>query len=673
MNYFENLKEWFLKLHISQQISIGALILCIPILITLSVSAISNSINSNNSSSIIPSSSEETSSIIISSSEEESSSFAESSSAEAVKITLKPSSVEEDLEVKIVNEKDQLVTGYEFNLTVESKKNNYNKSWSVDDGFLKLSKLKAGDYLITIADAEGYIIPEKTVECKVKEKVKYEKVDVTDKIKDESSIDVGKEDAGLSKPVETPQPTPAAPTYQDIPATEKEVVTTYKYKAEISTGDFIEPNVGFILNKDGTKSRYAAKVDKNGVIQGEIRIMPIEKYSAVRLYKRDVIFTNSLIDSYPSKQYRIMHIRNEIAKLDDTVTDETTPAPENTPNSTPDSTPESKPESTPDSTPDSTPESKPESTPDSKPDSNTDSSSSNSDNSSNSIPTPTPPPQQSFENGKPAEVYDSENGKISQVFLDSLKLTDVSESTKVYYNGWSPDKNSYYDANGNKLKGQILIGGKLYDFDSQGNIIKNVVKGIDVSKYQPRVDWNAVKASGVDYVIIRAGYRGYGSGVLVEDPYFKKHIAGAKAAGLKVGLYLYSQAITAEEAVEEASMVLQLAKGYSLEYPIYFDTEATGTGVGRADGLSKSHRTAIARAFCETIRNSGYKAGVYASKSWFYHQLDYGQIAQYDIWLAHYTSATDFKHRYDMWQYTGSGSCPGIPNAVDLNWAYKVY
>ena len=292
---------------------------------------------------------------------------------------------------------------------------------------------------------------------------------------------------------------------------------------------------------------------------------------------------------------------------------------------------------------------------------------------SSSAETPSVPVLKDFNDGKKANIYESENGKLSQSILDTLQITDVSEETIEYYDGWSPDKTSYYDKNGNKVKGQAIIGGSLYNFDGDGNVIKNVVKGIDVSKYQPNIDWNAVKASGVDYVIIRAGYRGYGSGVLVEDPYFKRHIAGAKSAGLKVGLYVYSQAITVEEAVEEASMAVQLAKGYSLEYPIYFDTEATGTGVGRADGLSKSHRTTIARAFCETVRNSGYKAGVYASKSWFYYQLEYGQISHYDIWLAHYTTSTDFKHRYDMWQYTGRGSCPGIPNAVDLNWAYKVY
>ncbi|MBQ5782085.1 MAG: glycoside hydrolase family 25 protein, partial [Oscillospiraceae bacterium] len=273
-----------------------------------------------------------------------------------------------------------------------------------------------------------------------------------------------------------------------------------------------------------------------------------------------------------------------------------------------------------------------------------------------------------------AAVYQK---KIRDLLTEKVyNLLDISEAhttRDTYKNGWNKDKTSYYLENSKPVKGQAIIGGMTFDFGSDGKIVRDVAKGIDVSKYQPNVDWAKVKASGVDFVIIRVGYRGYGSGVMVEDPCFKSHIAGARAAGLKVGVYFYSQAVTIEEAVEEASMALQLVEGYQLHYPIYFDTEATGTGHGRADNLSTTHRTAIANAFCQTVQNSGYKAGVYASKSWFMYQLDYSQIAKYDIWLAQYAPVADFAQRYDMWQYTGSGSVNGINGAVDLNWAYKVY
>ncbi|MBE6866481.1 MAG: hypothetical protein E7492_05950 [Ruminococcaceae bacterium] len=198
--------------------------------------------------------------------------------------------------------------------------------------------------------------------------------------------------------------------------------------------------------------------------------------------------------------------------------------------------------------------------------------------------------------------------------------------------------------------------------------------GIDISKYQPSINWQTVKDSGIEFVIIRAGYRGYGTGALVEDPYFKQHIQGATSVGLKVGVYVFSQAITTQEAVEEASLALSLVKGYNIKYPIFFDTEySTSAKTGRADHLSQTQRTTIAKAFCETIENAGYNAGIYASKTWFYYQLDYSQISQYDIWVAHYASATDFKYRYDIWQYTGTGTCAGVGGLVDLNIGYTAY
>ncbi|MEG3029897.1 MAG: GH25 family lysozyme, partial [Oscillospiraceae bacterium] len=299
-------------------------------------------------------------------------------------------------------------------------------------------------------------------------------------------------------------------------------------------------------------------------------------------------------------------------------------------------------------------------------------------------PSPSAPPvfNEATEPVADGIVTEKVNGKdvkkLKPDFLKALgaKEEAITEKSKnpTYKNGWNVGKTSYYDGNGKKVTGRVVINGKEYSFDNNGILIpeSRMTKGIDVSKYQPNIDWNAVKASGVEYAIIRVGYRGYGSGTLVEDPLFKQHIKGATAAGLKVGVYFFSQAITAQEAVDEASMALQLVQGYNLAYPIYFDTEYVGDGA-RADGLSSFHRTVLARGFCETVRNSGYKGGVYASKSWFYNQLIYEDIEKYDIWVAHYNTSTDFRHRYDMWQYTGRGSCPGISGSVDLNIAYKSY
>lgn len=193
--------------------------------------------------------------------------------------------------------------------------------------------------------------------------------------------------------------------------------------------------------------------------------------------------------------------------------------------------------------------------------------------------------------------------------------------------------------------------------------------GIDVSKHNNKIDWESVKAAGVDFVIIRCGYRGSKSGYLVEDPRFKENIEGAQAAGLKVGIYFFTQAITEVEAVEEASMVLTLCREYKLALPIFIDTEGAGGG-GRADQLDKETRTKVCRAFCRTIDNNGFHAGVYASKSWFENNVDATQFQDYYIWLAQYSRQTTYGGHYDLWQYTSSGTINGITTRVDLDMCY---
>ena len=193
--------------------------------------------------------------------------------------------------------------------------------------------------------------------------------------------------------------------------------------------------------------------------------------------------------------------------------------------------------------------------------------------------------------------------------------------------------------------------------------------GIDVSKHNNKIDWESVKAAGVDFVIIRCGYRGSKSGYLVEDPRFKENIEGAQAAGLKVGIYFFTQAVTEVEAVEEASMVLTLCREYKIALPIFIDTEGAGGG-GRADQLDKEMRTKVCRAFCQTIDNNGFHAGVYASKSWFENNLDVSQLDSYYIWLAQYSRQTTYGGHYDLWQYTSSGTVDGINTRVDLDMCY---
>ena len=260
-----------------------------------------------------------------------------------------------------------------------------------------------------------------------------------------------------------------------------------------------------------------------------------------------------------------------------------------------------------------------------------------------------------------------------QATLKDYASTDTFY-TSPQYTGWRTDggKVYYYDANHNKITGNQVIGGVMYTFGGDGALSQSSGnRGIDVSKYQGNIDWGAVAASGINFAIIRVGYRGSSSGALVQDPYFKKNISGATKAGIKVGLYFFTQAVNEAEAVEEASMAMSLASGYKVTYPIFIDTESASGG--RANGLSKSARTAVVKAFCQTVRNGGYKAGVYASKSWYANQLNASALNGYCIWVAQYNSSCTYSGKYDMWQYSSKGSVSGIKGNVDMNISYTGY
>ena len=218
--------------------------------------------------------------------------------------------------------------------------------------------------------------------------------------------------------------------------------------------------------------------------------------------------------------------------------------------------------------------------------------------------------------------------------------------------------------------------------------------GIDVSVYNGNINWAEVRKSGkVDYAIIRAGYRGFVSGKLMTDGKFERNVKEATKNGIDIGLYFFTQAVNEQEAIEEANYVLNLVRKYNVnvKYPIVIDTEYSTSktnGIldyeGRADQLDVATRTAVCRAFCETIRNAGYTPAVYASRNWFYDNLDVNQLNNCDIWVAHYTGdvnrPTDYRYRYNMWQYTSSGSVPGVYAPVengrvnvDMSICYKKY
>ena len=208
---------------------------------------------------------------------------------------------------------------------------------------------------------------------------------------------------------------------------------------------------------------------------------------------------------------------------------------------------------------------------------------------------------------------------------------------------------------------------------------ETIYQGIDVSKYNGDIDWKKLKKEGVDFVIIRVGYRGYGkTGSVNKDPRFDEYMTDALKQGFKVGVYFYSQALTEKEAKEEAEFAVKYAKKYSFHLPIFYDYEFAGVSSGRLDSawrskkLNKKKMTANALSFCNTIKENGYKSMVYASKSFLEVQLDNAALtdAGYDAWLAHYYTKTGYAGRFSIWQYSAKGKVKGIDGYVDSNFMY---
>lgn len=195
----------------------------------------------------------------------------------------------------------------------------------------------------------------------------------------------------------------------------------------------------------------------------------------------------------------------------------------------------------------------------------------------------------------------------------------------------------------------------------------HTMAGIDVSIHQGVVDWQAVAADGVEFAILQAGYRGYSDGDLGEDEQFRANLSGARAAGIPIGIYFFSQATTEEEAREEARFTLELLGGETLEHPVFFDWERVDAEDVRTEAITGDMVTAFAKAFCETIEAGGYEAGIYFNQNDIYTFVDLRQLLDYPLWMAQYQTVPDFFYDFAYWQYSDQGSVSGIEAPVDLN------
>lgn len=197
-----------------------------------------------------------------------------------------------------------------------------------------------------------------------------------------------------------------------------------------------------------------------------------------------------------------------------------------------------------------------------------------------------------------------------------------------------------------------------------------VQQGVDVSYYQGEIDWNAVAASGVEFAYIRAGYRGYVDGGIIRDERLDANAAAARAAGLEIGLYFFSQAVSPEEAEEEAEWLLEAAQDFDVSLPFVFDWEAqagTGESTPRTSGMLGGEITACAAAFCATIREAGYTPCVYANRWQGYYDYDLSQLSDAELWISAPGNWDDFYYAHAIWQYSYEGQVPGISTAVDRN------
>ena len=194
------------------------------------------------------------------------------------------------------------------------------------------------------------------------------------------------------------------------------------------------------------------------------------------------------------------------------------------------------------------------------------------------------------------------------------------------------------------------------------------MEGIDISSYSGTIDWDKVKKSGVDFAMVRIGGRGYGSdGKMYSDDSALSYIKGAKAAGIKVGVYFFSQAVNNDEAIEEADYIKSLLGDETIDFPVAYDWEIIKDDDARTDSVSAAQATACAKAFCNRVKELGYTPIIYSPSKELYFKYDLTQLADFDFWYCEYANVPTFYYQFSMWQYSSSGKVDGIEGDVDMN------
>ena len=632
-------------------------------------------------------------------------------------VVMNLTSIQKDLKIKFINKKTgKLIPNIEFEVEVKTPSGNTVTYKDDDkDGIIYKTDIEPGKYKVKIispASDSTYQISTEETAITVRDKIEYKKVDVSDEVKTEAQVNVAVEDTKVNETVVESTNTDTVEWVESTKTLIDGTEETEEGYEKIDRSSIADPaqqaSAGFRL-LTGIDAREpdapTEEEDEQNPPKEEETPEP-EKPTAEPTQAPEpepdptAAPTEKPVEAPPTAA----PTEKPTAAPTAVPTQKPTPAPEK-PTEKPAPAPTEKPTAKPTPAPTGIPTQKPTPVPTAAPTgkptaaptatakataSPTVSPSAKPSGSPAPSATPTATPKNLKEDttsvlkttsGEVLYVKDGDGhfreAKYADYYNSSIKefYRKVSTTKGEYrYTGWQEiDGVTYFfDKNGNKVTGEQVIQGAKYTFNSDGSLNTGSGHlGIDVSKWNGNIDWNAVKNSGVSYVIIRCGYRGSTTGALIEDPMFRSNIKGASAAGLKVGVYFFTQAVNEVEAVEEASMVLGLIKGYNISYPVFLDVEPSN---GRGDKIDAGTRTAVCRAFCQTIQNSGYKSGIYANKTWLNSYVDAPSLASYKIWLAQYAAAPSYsKTKYDMWQYSSKGKVAGISGSVDMNISYMGY
>ncbi len=624
-------------------------------------------------------------------------------------VVMNLTSIQKDLKIKFINKKTgKLIPNIEFEVEVKTPSGNTVTYKDDDkDGIIYKTDIEPGKYKVKIispASDSTYQISTEETAITVRDKIEYKKVDVSDEVKTEAQVNVAVEDTKVNETVVESTNTDTVEWVESTKTLIDGTEETEEGYEKIDRSSIADPaqqaSAGFRL-LTGIDAREpdapTEEEDEQNPPKEEETPEP-EKPTAEPTQAPEpepdptAAPTEKPVEAPPTAA----PTEKPTAAPTAVPTQKPTPAPEK-PTEKPAPAPTEKPTAKPTPAPTGIPTQKPTPVPTAAPTatakataSPTVSPSAKPSGSPAPSATPTATPKNLKEDttsvlkttsGEVLYVKDGDGhfreAKYADYYNSSIKefYRKVSTTKGEYrYTGWQEIDGAtyFFDKNGNKVTGEQVIQGAKYTFNSDGSLNTGSGHlGIDVSKWNGNIDWNAVKNSGVSYVIIRCGYRGSTTGALIEDPMFRSNIKGASAAGLKVGVYFFTQAVNEVEAVEEASMVLGLIKGYNISYPVFLDVEPSN---GRGDKIDAGTRTAVCRAFCQTIQNSGYKSGIYANKTWLNSYVDAPSLASYKIWLAQYAAAPSYsKTKYDMWQYSSKGKVAGISGSVDMNISYMGY